>query len=56
MDEREVQVAAFKRVNENVDKEEVKKWKAEVRAWQQDPSGISPFAMPTSGQSVMHRC
>ncbi|KAI4517304.1 hypothetical protein K525DRAFT_153413, partial [Schizophyllum commune Loenen D] len=51
LDEREVQIAAFKRVNKNVDKKLVSKWKKEVSDWRQDASGQSPFAMP-EGQGV----
>ncbi|TRM63043.1 hypothetical protein BD626DRAFT_403449, partial [Schizophyllum amplum] len=46
IDERSVQIKAFKRVNANVEKDQLKGWKAAVRRWRQDPSGRSPFAMP----------
>ncbi|TRM56325.1 hypothetical protein BD626DRAFT_357487, partial [Schizophyllum amplum] len=48
IDERAVQIEAFKRVNNNVEPGEVKKWKADVRRWQSDRSGPSPFTMPVS--------
>ncbi|KAL1661534.1 hypothetical protein GGF50DRAFT_60884, partial [Schizophyllum commune] len=46
LDERHVQIEAYKRVNENVDSKQVAAWKAEIKKWRQDTSGRSPYAMP----------
>ncbi|KAI5897299.1 uncharacterized protein SCHCODRAFT_02489565 [Schizophyllum commune H4-8] len=48
LDERQVQIEAFKVVNENVDRRQIMVWEAEVRNWRKDPSSKSPFAMPTA--------
>ncbi|TRM57970.1 hypothetical protein BD626DRAFT_411100 [Schizophyllum amplum] len=48
IDERDVQVKAFARVNANVEQSQLKEWRAQVRRWQKDTSGPSPFAMPES--------
>ncbi|KAL1739935.1 hypothetical protein HDZ31DRAFT_48503, partial [Schizophyllum fasciatum] len=46
LDERHVQIEAFKVVNENVDRRQIMAWEKEVRTWRKDPASKSPFAMP----------
>ncbi|TRM60856.1 hypothetical protein BD626DRAFT_538623 [Schizophyllum amplum] len=46
MDERDIQVKAFKAVNDNVDVVDRREWKRTLRQWEKTREGRSPFAMP----------
>ncbi|KAL1671667.1 hypothetical protein EV122DRAFT_284713 [Schizophyllum commune] len=48
LDEREVQVQAFKRVSKTVDPAKLMEWKSDVQRWRADPTSPSPFTMPES--------
>ncbi|KAL1658415.1 hypothetical protein GGF50DRAFT_92641 [Schizophyllum commune] len=48
LDERHVQIEAFRIVNENVDRKQIMAWEAEVRNWRKNPDSKSPFAMPAA--------
>ncbi|KAF7317544.1 CxC2 domain-containing protein [Mycena kentingensis (nom. inval.)] len=47
--ERENQVAAFRIVSDSVDAALQKKWKAQVKAWEEDKSQPNPYVLPTTG-------
>ena len=49
-DERDVQVAAFKRVDKTVDAEDRRKWRAAVDAWDCTREGPSPFTLPVDSE------
>ncbi|KAI5823495.1 hypothetical protein K523DRAFT_255071 [Schizophyllum commune Tattone D] len=46
LDERQVQVKAFERLDKNVDDSDRHTWKKAVRAWERNPDGPSPYMMP----------
>ncbi|TRM56390.1 hypothetical protein BD626DRAFT_575715 [Schizophyllum amplum] len=45
-DERDIQVKAFKAVNDNVEAADRREWKRTLRQWEKTREGQSPFAMP----------
>lgn len=49
LDERQVQVKAFERLDKNVDDSDRHTWKKAVRAWERNPDGPSPYMMPQLG-------
>ncbi|TRM58348.1 hypothetical protein BD626DRAFT_573568 [Schizophyllum amplum] len=49
LDERDIQVAAFKRVNSTVESRDQRRWKKAILEWDDTRQGSSPFTMPAKG-------
>ena len=46
VDERDIQIKAFKRVNKTVKDDDRRKWSAAISDWEEDRSMPSPYGLP----------